>query len=80
MARLPSLSLLKPAPCSVENSRAGNVHIGFSAACEVVQRRGYIGMEIEDRDVGVVGDIVALVLQGREVKGEQPDGGDPEIL
>ena len=31
-------------------------------------------------DVGVVGDVVAVILQGRGVKGQQPDGGDPQVL
>ena len=31
-------------------------------------------------DVGIIGDVVAVISQGRGVKGQQPDGGDPQIL
>ncbi len=41
--------------------------------------------EIPHRPVGgvnvrVAGDVVPVVLQGRRVEGEEPDGGDPQIL
>jgi hypothetical protein len=29
---------------------------------------------------GIIGDIVAIVLQRRGVEGQEPDSGDPEIL
>ena len=31
-------------------------------------------------DVGVVGDVVAVVLERRRVERQQPDGGDAEVL
>ncbi len=31
-------------------------------------------------DVGVIGDVVAVVPQGRGVEGQQPDGGDAQVL
>ena len=31
-------------------------------------------------DVGVIGDIVPVVAQGRRVEGKEPDGIDPQVL
>ena len=31
-------------------------------------------------DPGVIGDVVAVVLQGRGIEGEEPEDGDPEVL